>query len=1009
MEEINLDVVGSSSGANFVRKASARPSTSSGRSAKASIDAVEDKLLSSLMSTLDGALRDFKRMDYNGNGRINMEHFIDILQSKFSIPWEEAHRLALAHNIGGSVDYKKFCGIIGSRVHGHGKDKPSLPDYSHSIEYKLAKHVYSSFANVQSAFKSMDKCSTGELSYDEFKGVLLSHGFRLEEDDFNEIFKRYDIKGNRRIQYTLFNEKLLKILQPTASKLKRAEPVSKETGVEEKFASRVFEKFALVNKAFAFMDGDKRGMLDKEDFRAVLKEYDLDVGESEFRKLLAKYGQNGRVDYMKFSSQLCDVLSPKLHKNLFVQPEKAHNERMEKAPQRVLDSIREVESKLVNKVTEKFSKVQNAFRSVDVDHSGSISYDEFREALERFGIRVSDEEFKILVKRYDTDGDGMIQYREFNDRFGAVLHPKQTADIIDQSDVGAARRRALLRAHASASAAKPGVKQVVEEIQSKLAAKVFEQFSKVRSSFRTFDLNGDGRISRSEFKTVMARFGLQLSESELDALMDEYELDEDGNITYEEFAEKFGRVFMPSLDPADTFLNASGKSRTMPMTRRIKDQLDSSVLSSVSRLRGAFKRYDCDDSGSINPTGFRRVLEVNGFVLDTPEFMKLVKALDPLDNGVVSYEEFLASFEKFFKAGAEPIHRRGSASFKPPAAKIPTHMMNNDINNAQVRPSTGMSISSRSSKFNSPLAASAAGNKMPLSRLSVVKDMNDSDNILPPFSPMAASGGDDTMSEIESADVIIRQRLKTRWRPARKALIAADKGKTGAISAGAFKQAIKKSIGVDLSDQSFQQVVGAFSQRTMGRTLYNYNDFLRSFMAGTDAMTRTMRSMSSKNSLISTSRLNSGRQTTLPPLSSGMSVSSFRSKASSDSRLSHMSLSSHVSRGSFRSRLEFPHEKYQRSLNGSQSMSKLSSTGTSADVSDWTKSRVMAEWKNIRKMCAQLDIHRSGCIDVDDFGKILSRCQVRLPEEEKHNLMEAFSVGDGMIQYDDLLRSSLKN
>ena len=73
---------------------------------------------------------------------------------------------------------------------------------------------------------------------------------------------------------------------------------------------------------------------------------------------------------------------------------------------RVLDQVRE-------KVEAKSKNITKVFRQFDENKDGDISYDEFRLGLRHLGIQLSDDDYNVLVKKVDVDGEGTVDYNEF--------------------------------------------------------------------------------------------------------------------------------------------------------------------------------------------------------------------------------------------------------------------------------------------------------------------------------------------------------------------------------------------------------------------------------------------------------------------------------------------------------------------------------------------------------------------------------------------------------------------
>ena len=67
-------------------------------------------------------------------------------------------------------------------------------------------------------------------------------------------------------------------------------------------------------------------------------------------------------------------------------------------------------SKLPEKNVEELRKL---FIQIDQNGDGKITYDEFHEALTKYGLPITEEEIALLVNQMDTNGNGYIDYTEF--------------------------------------------------------------------------------------------------------------------------------------------------------------------------------------------------------------------------------------------------------------------------------------------------------------------------------------------------------------------------------------------------------------------------------------------------------------------------------------------------------------------------------------------------------------------------------------------------------------------
>lgn len=142
------------------------------------------------------------------------------------------------------------------------------------------------------------------------------------------------------------------------------------------------------------------------------------------------------------------------------------------------------------------------FKVLDQDGSGSISAVEIRNFLTTVGETVTDEEVNEMVSQADVDGDGQIDYGEF---------VKMMTDLGGWS-----------------------------------AARTLTHVL----GFRVFDEDGSGSISASEFRQVMSNLGEKLTDTEVDEMIRQADVDGDGEIDYDEFVKMMMSAYDYGLSSA---------------------------------------------------------------------------------------------------------------------------------------------------------------------------------------------------------------------------------------------------------------------------------------------------------------------------------------------------------------------------------------------------------------------------------------------------------------------------
>ncbi|KAJ3674734.1 hypothetical protein LUZ60_005350 [Juncus effusus] len=135
---------------------------------------------------------------------------------------------------------------------------------------------------------------------------------------------------------------------------------------------------------------------------------------------------------------------------------------------------------------DQISEFQEAFSLFDKDGDGCITFDELATVIKSFGQNPSKEELHEMISDVDSDQNGTIEFGEF-------LHLMSRK--IKENDA--------------------------EE--------------ELKEAFKVFDKDQNGFISACELRHVMINLGEKLTDEEVEQMIQEADLDGDGQVNFDEF------------------------------------------------------------------------------------------------------------------------------------------------------------------------------------------------------------------------------------------------------------------------------------------------------------------------------------------------------------------------------------------------------------------------------------------------------------------------------------------
>lgn len=165
--------------------------------------------------------------------------------------------------------------------------------------------------------------------------------------------------------------------------------------------------------------------------------------------------------------------------------------------------------KVVPKKDEKFY-LRTAFDLLDRDQDGHVTPEELQFMLRNLGIHVRDELIDDLLREASRTGSGLIDETEFLQWVARIQALKEAAESSTSS---------------SSSSSTSTTQAADDDLTQDLVA-----------AFRVFDRDGNGYITRDELKSAMDMIGENVTEYQLNEMLELADADKDGRINYEEFA-----------------------------------------------------------------------------------------------------------------------------------------------------------------------------------------------------------------------------------------------------------------------------------------------------------------------------------------------------------------------------------------------------------------------------------------------------------------------------------------
>lgn len=132
------------------------------------------------------------------------------------------------------------------------------------------------------------------------------------------------------------------------------------------------------------------------------------------------------------------------------------------------------------------------------------------------------QEIKEAFSVFDTDSDGLLDYHELKVAMRALGFDTKKQDVLQ-----------IIKDHDRNARRLINYDDFYQVMAAKIAAR--DPLEEIKRAFQLFDHEKSGKISFQNLKRVAQELGENLDDEELQAMIEEFDLDQDGEINEEEF------------------------------------------------------------------------------------------------------------------------------------------------------------------------------------------------------------------------------------------------------------------------------------------------------------------------------------------------------------------------------------------------------------------------------------------------------------------------------------------
>ncbi|XP_059167514.1 EF-hand calcium-binding domain-containing protein 6-like [Physella acuta] len=688
-----------------VSRVSSRMSRASGQ-ARLEIDELEACLKDKMKTGYYEVRKKFKDNDPEGRGNVTREALTRILVTLLGRSLTSQQTQRLLDRLGFSerqiIPFTEFFAYFRHASESsyplwmdpvqRGGQQDRVIMGSIQVHAHLREKARQRFLSLADMIPQMNPGGSGIVTRAEFRQMLNSMSFYMDEAEFDKLWLRYDPAN----EGVITGQRLLNVLgiewrrtsgdpghrslpehvnnrdtvsagtserespgkrTPRKKEIERQQQLNIENWLKNKFR----EGFFNMREAFEDKDPERKGLVSFDDFIDVLTSFGLKLEKNLLSAFLSRCSVKpvpAGVPYREFLHRFQDRGESGITHNVLTDVKHRFNNRS-KSPE-ADSTLSAMETQLTTMFQRDFLALLGMFRKIDHLGTDVISQEEFRAAIEsRFSWELTDEQFTAFIDRLPLDEDGNVMYTKFMQQFDArgqapsLFGPRPTVPekiVLEpventQGDLGSGGEGVVgqMPKHRTSQE----LFKLIKDLMSR-------RFQEVEQTFYKLDETNTRRLSQETMYQLLHGFDIkpEISRGEIRDLWRTFITNSDKTLDYLQFVRHFGfslrsaafpnaKIVPPRRGDADFMIRSRKLNCAADM---LQDNLRSKVDYLWDDLRLEFTNMDPYNTGYVTKEEFREVLTELCVNLSNVELEQLIGKFQVKDDGRVSYLEFLRPF-----------------------------------------------------------------------------------------------------------------------------------------------------------------------------------------------------------------------------------------------------------------------------------------------------------------------------------------------------------------------------